>query len=75
VPYLGAPPPALLRAGDTKTNPFGVIEQGQISSDAALIDYLLHPLSTLAPVFTAANPRAAGSCRTRTAAARSTPPS
>lgn len=67
VPYLGAPPPNVIRAGDTVTNLVGVIDFGQINSGLDgpcflpntnfALDYRLHP--TTAPTFTAANPRPA----------------
>ncbi len=67
VPYLGAPPPNVIRGGDTVSNLIGVIDYGQIdsgatgtcSSGATLFggDYRLHP--TQSPVFTATNPRPA----------------
>ncbi len=66
VPYLGGPPPAVIRAGDT-VSVVGVLDYGQIDSgetgpcneSATLFtgDYRLHP--TQAPTFTAANPRPA----------------
>lgn len=58
VPYLGDPPPAVIRAGDTVTNLVGVLDFGRINSapgNEAALDYRLHPME--APMFTAANPR------------------
>ena len=67
VPYLGGPPPAVIRAGDTVSNLIGVLDYGQINSGstgscsngATLFagDFRLHP--TQAPVFTPTNPRPA----------------
>ncbi|MEZ4863123.1 MAG: ExeM/NucH family extracellular endonuclease [Caldilineaceae bacterium] len=58
VPYLGAPPPAVIRAGDAITGLVGVIDYGRINSapgsDVGL-DYRLQP--TQAPLFTTGNPR------------------
>lgn len=64
-PYLGGPPPAVIRAGDGVSNLVGVLDYGQIDSGetggcndpTALFtgDYRLHP--TQSPVFTAQNPR------------------
>ena len=57
VPYIGFPPIAI-RAGDKVTNLIGVIDYGRInSSSTPARDYRLHP--TVAPVFTATNPREA----------------
>lgn len=58
VPYLGAPPPAVLRAGDTVTNLVGVLDFGRINSApgaAVGLGYRLQP--TEPPVFTPANLR------------------
>jgi hypothetical protein len=60
VPYLGAPPPAVIRAGDTVTNLVGVLDFGRINAAPQAkvgLDYRLHP--TTAPLFVAANPRTA----------------
>lgn len=58
VPYIGPPPPAVLRAGDEVSNLIGVIDFGRINSapepDTGR-DYRLQP--TVAPVFTAQNLR------------------
>ncbi|HYQ91140.1 MAG TPA: ExeM/NucH family extracellular endonuclease, partial [Candidatus Competibacteraceae bacterium] len=56
VPYLGPPPPKLIRAGDTVTGLVGVLDQGRIdSARPPTLGYRLQP--TVPPVFTAANPR------------------
>ena len=62
VPYLGPAPPAVLRGGDHVGNLTGVLDYGQINSDACydsstLVgrDYRLHPTDD--PVFSSANPR------------------
>lgn len=58
VPYLGAPPPAVIRAGDTVTNLVGVLDYGRIDSAPgaeAALDYRLQP--TEPPVFTNSNAR------------------
>lgn len=58
VPYLGAPPPAVIRAGDTVTNLVGVLDYGRINSAPGAevaLDYRLQP--TQAPVFATANAR------------------
>lgn len=59
VPYLGPPPPAVIRAGDTVSNLIGVLDYGRINFNAdeaaTARDYRLHP--TVAPVFTAVNTR------------------
>jgi predicted extracellular nuclease len=67
VPYLGGPPPAVIRAGDAVSNLQGVLGYGQIDSGATgpcydgsaefSGDYRLHP--TQAPTFTNANTRPA----------------
>ena len=67
VPYLGGPPPAIIRAGDTVSNLYGVLDFGPIDSgDTGPCyggpsvfgrDFRLQP--TQAPVFTATNPRTA----------------
>lgn len=64
VPYLGPPPPAVIRAGDEVSNLVGVLDYGKINSgtdcgDQSTFarDYRLHP--TQDPDFTAANPRTA----------------
>jgi predicted extracellular nuclease len=58
VPYLGAPPPAVIRAGDTVTNLIGVLDYGRINSaPAPARDYRLHPI--VAPLFSPVNPRPA----------------
>jgi hypothetical protein len=67
VPYLGAPPPAVLRAGDGVSSLVGVLDYGQINSGstgpcnvgATLFagDFRLHPVAP--PVFTAVNTRPA----------------
>jgi predicted extracellular nuclease len=54
VPYLGAPPPAVIRAGDTVSGLTGVLDYGQINSSGDR-DYRLHP--TTSPNFTTANAR------------------
>lgn len=58
VPYLGAPPPAVIRGGDKVSNLIGVLDFGRINSapdpDTGR-DYRLHP--TTAPIFTAMNNR------------------
>ncbi len=55
-PYLGPPPPRLIRAGDTVTGLVGVLDQGRIdSARPPTLSYRLQP--TVPPVFTAANPR------------------
>jgi predicted extracellular nuclease len=60
VPYIGAPPPAVIRGGDQVSNLIGVLDFGRINSapdpDTGR-DYRLHP--TTAPIFTAANNRQA----------------
>ena len=54
IPYIGAD--GTVRAGDTVNNLTGVIDYGLVtSSSAGAGDYKLH--STVAPVFTRANPR------------------
>lgn len=56
VPYLGGPPPAVIRGGDQVTNLIGVLDFGRINSDTTPArDYRLHP--TTAPVFTPQNAR------------------
>ncbi|MEB3219001.1 MAG: ExeM/NucH family extracellular endonuclease, partial [Nostocales cyanobacterium 94392] len=56
VPYLGSPPPNVIRAGDTVTNLKGVLDYGRINSSSnPNRDYRLHP--TEAPTFTEGNPR------------------
>jgi len=56
VPYLGAPPPAVIRSGDGVSNLIGVLDYGRINSNATPArDYRLHP--TTPPVFTTQNPR------------------
>jgi hypothetical protein len=62
VPYLGPPPPDVIRAGDQVTNLVGVLDYGKINAgtncgDLSTFnrDYRLHP--TEAPVFTQTNPR------------------
>jgi predicted extracellular nuclease len=67
VPYLGSPPPDVIRAGDTVANLVGVLDYGQINSgnDGSCSqpgttfarDYRLHPVQ--APTFTPVNTRAA----------------
>jgi predicted extracellular nuclease len=67
VPYLGSPPPNVIRAGDTVTNLVGVLDYGQINSGndgscsqpgtAFARDYRLHPVQ--APAFTPVNARPA----------------
>jgi predicted extracellular nuclease len=63
VPYLGWPPPAVLRGGDQVSGLIGVLDYGQINTEACydsstLVgrDYRLHP--TQDPVFTTQNSRA-----------------
>ncbi len=65
VPYLGSPPPDVIRAGDTVTNLTGVLDFGRINSGGPCFDnstfardYRLHP--TTAPLFSNDNPRPAG---------------
>lgn len=58
VPYLGAPPPAVIRAGDTVTNLVGVLDYGRINSAPGAevaLDYRLQP--TQAPLFSTGNAR------------------
>lgn len=58
VPYLGAPPPTVIRAGDTVTNLVGVLDYGRINSAPGAevaLDYRLQP--TQAPVFITGNAR------------------
>ncbi|MER2600638.1 MAG: ExeM/NucH family extracellular endonuclease [Caldilineales bacterium] len=65
VPYLGSPPPAVIRAGDSVSNLVGVLDYGQIDSGetdgcnvaTALFtgDYRLHPVQ--APSFSNVNTR------------------
>lgn len=58
VPYLGAPPPAVIRSGDQVTGVVGVIDQGRINSAPGAevgIGYRLHP--TAPPRFITANER------------------
>ncbi len=56
VPYLGPPPPRIIRAGDTVTGLTGVLDQGRIdSARSPTLGYRLQP--TIPPVFTSANPR------------------
>lgn len=59
VPYIGGPPPSVVRAGDMVSNLVGVLDYGRINSSSSNPgrDYRLHP--TQAPVFTASNPREA----------------
>lgn len=59
VPYLGPPPPQVIRAGDLVTNLVGVLDYGRINSniDNPARDYRLHP--TVEPIFTPENPRTA----------------
>jgi hypothetical protein len=60
VPYIGAPPPAVIRGGDGVSNLIGVLDFGRINSAPAPDtgrDYRLHP--TTPPVFTAQNLRPA----------------
>jgi len=54
VPYLGSPPPAVIRAGDTVSGLTGVLDYGTINSSGGR-DYRLHP--TQIPSFTAMNMR------------------
>lgn len=58
VPYIGPPPPDVIRAGDRVQGLIGVIDYGRINSgqgDSTIRDYRLHP--TVAPTFVADNPR------------------
>lgn len=58
VPYLGAPPPAVIRAGDTVTNLVGVLDYGRINSAPGAevaLDYRLQP--TEPPIFITGNAR------------------
>ncbi len=64
VPYIGAAPPSVIRAGDSVSNLIGVLDYGRINSGSPCSDnstfnrdYRLHP--TAAPVFTPDNPRTA----------------
>jgi len=58
VPYIGSPPPAVLRAGDGVSSLVGVLDFGRINaSSPPARDYRLHP--TVAPVFAPDNPRTA----------------
>jgi uncharacterized protein len=60
VPYLGAPPPAVIRGGDIVSGLMGVIDQGRINSAPGRevgIGYRLQP--TAPPVFATANERTA----------------
>lgn len=57
VPYIGNPP-SVLRAGDQVSNLIGILDYGRINaSNPPARDYRLQP--TVAPVFTANNPRQA----------------
>jgi len=53
-PYLGSPPPSVIRAGDTISGLTGVLDYGQINRSYDR-DYRLHP--TISPSFTEANTR------------------
>lgn len=58
VPYIGPPPPQVIRAGDTVDNLVGVIDFGRINSapgNDAGRDYRLHPVKE--PQFTSVNSR------------------
>jgi hypothetical protein len=62
VPYIGPPPPEVIRAGDTVENLVGVLDYGKINSGSPCYiassfarDYRIHP--TQEPLFTQANPR------------------
>ncbi|MBX2838849.1 MAG: ExeM/NucH family extracellular endonuclease [Gammaproteobacteria bacterium] len=56
VPYIGGPPPSVIRAGDSVTNLIGVLDFGRINSaNPPANDYRLHP--TVEPVFFSSNPR------------------
>ncbi|MDX2229331.1 MAG: ExeM/NucH family extracellular endonuclease [Leptolyngbyaceae cyanobacterium bins.349] len=58
VPFLGAPPPAVIRAGDRVENLVGVIDFGRInSSSTPALDYRLQPLDTESVSFKPENPR------------------
>jgi predicted extracellular nuclease len=58
VPYLGSPPPRVIRAGDTVSHLTGVLDQGRINaSNPPATDYRLQP--TVPPVFGNTNPRSA----------------
>jgi predicted extracellular nuclease len=64
VPYLGPPPPDVIRAGDDVSSLVGVLDYGKINSGGPCWepgtfnrDYRLHPV--LDPVFSPANPRTA----------------
>jgi predicted extracellular nuclease/LysM repeat protein len=58
VPYIGAPPPSVIRAGDMVTNLVGVLDYGRINSAPGAEtgrDYRLHPVE--APLFVPVNLR------------------
>jgi hypothetical protein len=62
VPYLGPPPPDVIRAGDTATNLVGVLDYGKINAGTACWDqstfnrdYRLHPTEEI--TFKPTNPR------------------
>ena len=56
VPYLGPPPPQIVRAGDTVNRLVGLLDQGRIdSANPPALGYRLQP--TIPPVFTPTNPR------------------
>ncbi|MEL6389086.1 MAG: ExeM/NucH family extracellular endonuclease [Bacteroidota bacterium] len=57
VPYLGSPPPAVIRSGDSISNLVGVIDFGRINSSQSNPgrDYRIHP--TQAPTFHTVNAR------------------
>ena len=65
VPYLGGPPPAVIRAGDTISDVIGVLDYGQINAGSTgscasqatrfAGDYRLHP--TTPPTFISTNTR------------------
>ncbi len=59
VPFLGAPPPEVIRAGDTVTDLVGVLDFGRINSSSSNpnLDYRLQVLDTETPTFTNTNPR------------------
>ncbi len=58
VPWLGPPPPAVVRAGDLVENLVGILGEGRIdASSPPATGYRLQPTAT--PVFVPANPRTA----------------
>ncbi len=59
VPFLGAPPPDVIRAGDKVENLVGVLDYGRINSSSSNpnLDYRLQVLDVEAPTFISQNPR------------------